>query len=184
MLDVQAVAAIAATRLLLMPVNLLSTGISQMMLPTAARWLHLHGVAPLYRRLLYFCVGVSVVALCYCAFMWVIRDWVFTNVLKKQFANRDTLLLLWSLIFLFMMLRDQLAHLLVVRGRMHLLTMTTFVSAALALTASFLAIRRFEVPGALIGVLIGEIVNVMGIVFFTNIESRRPAPDSGAASPS
>ena len=42
-LDVATVAAIAATRLLMMPVNLISTGIGSLMLPLAAGWLHRHG---------------------------------------------------------------------------------------------------------------------------------------------
>lgn len=178
LLDVQAVAALAATRLLLMPVNLLSTGISQMMLPTASQWLHEHGAHKLFRRLLLFCLALSGAVLFYEALMWMLRDWLFTNVLKKQFAERDPLLLLWCLIFLAMMLRDQLAHLLVVRGRMRAMSTLTLGSAVLALTTSYLAIRQMGASGALIGVLTGEVVNVGGIAILAWIERNRPVPDT------
>jgi O-antigen/teichoic acid export membrane protein len=182
MLDVQSVAAIAATRLLLMPVNLLSTGISQMMLPTASRWLHQHGAVKLHRRLLLFSAVLTALVLCYFGLMWVLRDWVFTHILKKQFAGRDTLLLLWSLVFLSMMLRDQLAHLLVVRGRMRQMSTLTLACATLALIASYLAIRRFGSSGALIGILVGEVLNVLGIAILTQLESRRPNPEANTGS--
>ncbi len=181
MLDVQAVAAIAATRLLLMPVNLLSTGMCQMMLPTASRWLHLHGAAQLYRRLLLFCAGMAALILVYFGLMWTLRDWIFAHVLKKQFTHRDALLFLWCLIFLCTTLRDQLAHLLVVRGRLPQMSVLTFFSATVALGASYAAIRQFGVIGAPIGVLVGELLSVLGIAVLSNIESRRPAPDPGVA---
>jgi O-antigen/teichoic acid export membrane protein len=176
LLDVRVVAALAATRLLLMPVNLLSTGIGQMMLPTASRWLHLYGARQLYRRLLLFCLGLALVVLCYDGVMWLLRDWIFTHVLKKEFDERDALLLYWAAIFMVMMFRDQLMHLLVVRGRMRQLSTLTLCSAALALTISYLAIPRLGAVGALIGVLVGEVTNVGGIASLTWIERNRPVP--------
>jgi O-antigen/teichoic acid export membrane protein len=177
MLDVKVVAAIAATRLLLMPVNLLSTGISQMMLPTASQWLHQHGARKLYRRLVLFCLALSVAVLFYEGLMWLLRDWIFATVLKKQFAERDTLLFLWCAIFLAMMLRDQLAHLLVVRSRMRQMSTLTLASALLALTTSYVAIRQLGASGALIGVLTGEVVNVAGVAILAWLERTRPAGD-------
>ena len=176
-LDIQTVAALAATRLLLMPVNLMSSGMFQMMLPTASSWLHQHGAATLHRRLLLFCAGVSVLAICYFGVMWLARDWIFAHVLRKDFAKRDTLLFLWFLIFLFMLLRDQLAPLLVARARLRQMTAITSVSAAIALTASYIGMGRFGAPGALVGVLIGEVLNVSGVAVLSSIESRRPSEE-------
>jgi O-antigen/teichoic acid export membrane protein len=164
-----------------MPVNLLSTGMLQMMLPTASRWLHQHGAVRLYARLLRFCAVMSVLIICYFGIMWALRDWIFANILKKQFPDRDALLFLWCLICLCMMLRDQLASLLVVSGRLRQMSTLTLVSATLALTASYLCIRQFGVMGALIGVLTGEVINVAGIAVLSAIESKRAA-DSAADS--
>ena len=166
-LGVTAVAAIAATRLLLMPVNLLSTGIGSLMLPLASGWLHEHGPARLLRRLVWFALALAGVTLAYFALLWIGRDWVFDVLLKKQFAQRDTLLLLWGALFLVMVVRDQLVYLLAAQGRFRVMTSLTLMSALLSLAASYAAMRPFGVVGALAGMLVGELSSVVGIVFMS-----------------
>lgn len=176
-LDVAAVAAIAATRLLMMPVNLLSTGIGSLMLPLASGWLHRHGILLLRRRLYLFALGLAAATVCYFAVLWFLRDWIFSVVLKKQFIQRDALLLLWGAIFLVMTIRGQLVYLLAAQGRFRVMSLLTLVSAVIALTASYAGMLQFGVAGALAGLLIGELVNAAGIV----ILSFRQAPQPLAA---
>ncbi len=173
-LDVAAVAAIAATRLLLMPVNLLSTGIGSLMLPLAAGWLHRHGAALLWRRLCLLALGLAAATLCYFAVLWLLRDWIFAVVLKKQFAQRDELLMLWGAIFLVMVVRNQLVYLLSAQGRFRALTLLTLVSAVMALAASYWGMLRFGVAGALEGMLIGELISVIGTVILSFRKGRQP----------
>lgn len=175
-LDVTAVAAIAATRLLVMPINLLSSGIGTLMLPLSSGWLHRHGAPLLWRRLMWFGFGLAAIAMCYFVTLWLLRDWIFDMVLKKQFAHRDQLLILWSLAFLVMVVRDQLIYLLVVRGRFHFLTSLAFVTAVLSLTISYWGMLRFGTAGALLGVLAGEIINLAGIVWLSLRETERGEP--------
>ncbi len=163
-LDLTAVAAIAATRLLMMPLNLLSTGIGTLMLPLTAGWLHHHNVTYAWRRLSLFALGLACVSICYFAVLWLTRDWIFTVVLHKQFAHRDQLLLLWSLAFLPMVVRDQLLYLLVARERFHQLTSLAFVSAVISLLTGYIGMVQFGVIGAPLGVFFGEIINLSGVV--------------------
>jgi O-antigen/teichoic acid export membrane protein len=155
-LGVTAVAAIAATRLLLMPVNLLSTGIGSLMLPLTSGWLHKHGVQLVWRRLSLLALGLAAATLCYFGVIWILREWIFAALLKKQFAQQDALLMLWGAIFLVIVIRDQLVYLLAAQGRFRILTTFTFVSAVIALAASYWGMLRFGVAGALLGMLIGE----------------------------
>lgn len=166
-LDVAAVAAIAATRLLMMPVNLLSTGIGSLMLPLASGWLHQHGASVLLRRLAIFAFGLAAATLCYFVILWLLRDWIFAVVLKKQFAQRDAMLILWSAIFLVIVIRDQLVYLLAAQGRFRVLTLLTLASAVISLAASYWGMLRFGVAGALAGMLIGELINIFGIVILS-----------------
>jgi O-antigen/teichoic acid export membrane protein len=181
-LDVAAVAAIAATRLLLMPVNLLSAGIGSLMLPLASGWLHQHGAPLLRRRLWLMALGLAGATLCYFIVLWLLRDWIFAVVLKKQFAQRDGLLMLWGAVFLVMVIRNQLGYLLAAQGRFRAMTLLTFVSAVMALATCYWGMLRFGVAGALLGLLIGELIGVVGIV----VLSFRKAQNSLAvpASPS
>lgn len=163
-LDVQAVAAIAATRLLLMPVNLLSSGIGAMMLPLASGWLHRYSSTLVLRRLCLFALGLVVATLSYFACIWWLRDWLFLAVLKKQFAQRDALLLLWGAVFLVMVIRDQLVYLPAAQGRFRALTLLALASACISLVISYGSMRYFGISGALLGLLIGEMINLSGIM--------------------
>jgi len=163
-LDVTAVAAIAATRLLLMPVNLLSTGIGSLMLPLASGWLHRHGAGLLLRRLGWFALGLSLVTVCYLSLLWLLRDWIFTVVFRKQIAARDPLLLLWGMVFLVLVVRDQLVYLLAAQGRFRAMTLLTLVSAVVSLAASYVGMLRLGVTGALVGMLAGELLSLGGTV--------------------
>ncbi len=169
-LDITAVAAIGATRLLMMPINLLSTGIGSLMLPLASSWLHQHGAGTVLRRLSLFAAGLAAATLCYFVLMWLVRDWLFATVLRKQFADRDRLLLLWGAISLVTVIRDQLIYLPVSRERFRPLTAQALVSAIAALIVSYWGMRFYGVWGALIGVLTGELLNVAGLVVLSLLE--------------
>ena len=163
-LDVSAVAALAATRLLMMPINLLSSGIGSLMLPTASRWLHAHGPAVVFRRLALIAAALALLALCYLGVLWLTRDWVFTRLMHKHFPQADLLLALWSCVFIIMVFRDQLLYLPGACGLFRSLTLTTGCSALLSLTFGYVAIRRIGIIGAPLAVLLGELVNVLCII--------------------
>lgn len=175
-LDVAAIAAIAATRLLLMPINLLSTGIGALMLPLTSAWLHTLGAAVVLRRLSLFASGVATVALVYLAVLWLTRDWIFATVLNKQFEHGDTLLVLWSGVFVLMVMRDQLIYLLVARQRFRILAALSAACAVLSLLVSYAGMQRFGVIGAPLGLLVGEALSLTGIVLLSLREIGRPAP--------
>jgi len=174
-LDVGHVAALAATRLVLMPVFVLSGGVSMLLFPLTSRGVHESGVGVGTRRLVLLVAALAALALCYMGLMWLLRDWIFSVILKKHFEQRDLLLLLWSAVFLVTLCRDQLAMLPAARGKFRNLTLLTGVSAAVWLLASYLAVRTFGAPGAVGGILTGELVNLIGIVVMIALETRHAA---------
>jgi O-antigen/teichoic acid export membrane protein len=180
MLDVRHVAALAATRLLLMPVFVLSGGVSMLLFPITSRWVHERGAQAAARRLIMLAGGLLMLALCYMAVMWTARDWIFSVVLHKNFADRDLLLLLWSAVFLVTLCRDQLATLPASRERFRDMTLLTGGSAIVWLVASYFAVSRYGAPGAVAGMLVGEFTNVIGLVVMIIRETR---PSIAAATP-
>jgi O-antigen/teichoic acid export membrane protein len=179
-LDVSSVAAIAATRLLLSPVGVFSIGISSMMFSSSTLWLKYHGARGLLRRLLWFTLAMSLGALAYIAVMWVMRDWIFLNVLKKDFPQRDLLLGIWALVFLCTVVRDQVIFLLIAHGRWRQLAGLTSVCAVCGLLVSYLAIQRYGAAGGLLGLLMGEFAHVIGVVVLTYRDMRTGGRDSVA----
>jgi O-antigen/teichoic acid export membrane protein len=172
MLSVASVGALASTRLLLTPLNLLSSGIGSLMLPTASQWLRDHGAETVFRRLLLVSGLLAGASLCYIGVIWYFRDWVFMHVLKKQFEDQDVLLIVWSAVFVLMLFRDQLLQLPSASGRFRQLAVVTAISTLIALTISYVAIRRFGVIGAPLGVLFGELSNLVGIGLLSAREIR------------
>jgi O-antigen/teichoic acid export membrane protein len=175
-LSVQAVAAIAGTRLILMPLNLVSAGLGTQLFPLTADWVHSLGVLTALRRLAFVSIALVVFALCYVTVVWCARDWIFTELLQKQFAQRDTLLLLWSGAFVLMLVRDQLVKLLAARERLPLLAKVTVCCAALSLAAGYGAVLRFGETGAVAGIVVGELANIVGIAVLTFREIRSTVP--------
>jgi O-antigen/teichoic acid export membrane protein len=164
LLNIRYVAAIAATRLMLVPVFVLSGGVSMLLFPITSRWVHDMGTTTAARRLAMLVVALALVAVAYMAAMWVMRDWIFTTILKKQFEQRDVLLLLWSAVFLVTLCRDQIATLPAAREKFRDMTLMTCASAAIWLVSSYWAIQHFGAPGAVLGILIGETINMLGLV--------------------
>jgi O-antigen/teichoic acid export membrane protein len=177
MLDVSAVAALAAARLLVMPVGLLSTGIGTLLFPTVARWNQNLRANQVLRRLMLFAFAIALAAAGYLLVLWLMRDWVSDHLLKKHFANRDALLAFWAVIALVTVLRDQSLYFLAARARFRLLSTVTLVSAVFSFTVSYFAMQRLGALGALYGLLAGEILNFAGITFFSALEAKRsPVP--------
>jgi O-antigen/teichoic acid export membrane protein len=175
-LSVQSVAAIAGTRVLLMPLNLLSAGIGAQLFPLTADWVHTLGVLPALRRLVHVSIAFVASGLGYFAIIWFSRDWIFETVLRKHFVQQDALLLLWGGVFVLMLVRDQLVKLLAARERFPLLASITVASAVLSLACGWVAMGRFGEVGAVAGILVGELSNVVGIVILSFREIRKTVP--------
>ncbi|AOY91514.1 capsular biosynthesis protein [Cupriavidus sp. USMAA2-4] len=156
-LDLAAVAALGASRLIMMPVNLLSAGVQRQLTPLASSWLYEHGARRTLRRLLAFSAGIGALTVVYAGLAWLMRDWIFLSLMHKDFPQRDMLLLLWSVLFLLMVMREPPTLVVVLRQRFRLLTMTTLVCAVLSLACSYLGMLRLGPMGAVIGILVGEV---------------------------
>jgi O-antigen/teichoic acid export membrane protein len=171
-LDVTAVAAIAATRLLLSPLGVFSLGISSIMFATATVWLKNHGSNGLVRRLLLFTLVMAIATVGYIAVMWTVRDWIFANILKRDYPQRDLILGMWAAVFFCTVIRDQVIFVLTAKGHFKRLAALTLFCAVLGISVTFVAIRQLGAPGGLLGLLVGEIAHVIGVVVMTLLDTR------------
>jgi O-antigen/teichoic acid export membrane protein len=174
-LSATAVGALAATRLFIMPVNMLSMGIGTTIYPVVAAWLDAHGPLTVLRRLLLIVAALVAVAVCYFGVVWLAREWIFAHILRKHIHDSDTLMLLWFAIGILMLIRDQIIYLPLARARYPALTFVTAFAAVVALAVCYFVLHLAGVTGALWGVLAGESVNVLGLLTLSLMETRRPA---------
>lgn len=175
LLNVALVAGVNATRLTLVPVGILSNGVSNLMLPTAHMWLKNHGEGGLMRRLAAISGGVAAATVLYSVVVWLMLDWIFNDIFHKVFLDRNRLYLLWSLVFTLVAIRDEVIFLLIVRGRFRLLAGLSMLCAIVALAAAYLGIRSIGAAGAILGMAIGEATNLIGVLILTWWLMRRSA---------
>src|SRR5262249_26500435 len=156
------------------------TGISTQLFPLTADWVYRLGVLAALRRLALVSLGFVVLSLCYFGVIWFVREWIFSDLLHKSFAERDELLLLWCGAFVLMLIRDQLVKLLAARERFPVLASITIASAVVSLVFSYVAMSRIGEAGAVAGIVIGELVNVTGVIILSCLEIRKSVPAPAA----
>jgi O-antigen/teichoic acid export membrane protein len=147
-----------AARLLLSPLGLLSTGLTVVFLPRLAIMKHnqeykvMHTVAS---YLLLVLVGTVTV---YSLTVFAFKDWIITIFLKKEYGDIGFFILLWSIVFLFQMIRSNASILLQVFLAFRALTLANIPSAVLVVASSYFLIHSFGVTGGLISLAAGELL--------------------------
>lgn len=164
-IDLKAVADINAARLLLMPALVLTAGVASLLTPSAATWYAEIGLRRLVRRLLMFLLVVGFLEVTYFACVWTSRDWLFVDVLHKNIQDRDHLLILWAGLAIIALFRDVLQCALIATGRLKSLAWQVGISTAVALPLMWFGVAWWGVAAALIGQIVGEMINLAGIIF-------------------
>lgn len=179
-LNLTAVAALAASRLTLMPINLLLAGMQKQLTPLASHWLHQMGARRTLRRLAWFSLALGVTTLIYGAVIWLLRDWIFLDVMRKDFPQRDELVLLWCGLFILMVMREPVMMIAVLRQRFRILSGATFVSAVVSLSVSYVAMLHLGPVGAAIGIVVGEVLYCSAVLVLVLHEVRKDDTPAGA----
>ncbi len=171
-IDLTAVADVNAARLLLMPTIVLTVGVKTLLVPTAASWLAESSVGRLIRKLLLFATGIALIDVVYCIGLWIFRDVASHDLMHKNIANRDMLLILWALLSLIALYRDLLQTGLFALRKFRSLAGVTALSAAASLTIMWLGIKDWGPAAALIGQVAGESINLGGVVVLLAVAYR------------
>lgn len=183
-INLTAVADVNAARLLLMPAMVLTAGITGMMIPSAAIWLAEFGLRRLLRRLSIFFVCIAALDLIYIALVWVFRDWLSGDLLRKTIGDRDRLLLLWALVALIGLTRDMFGCAMAALGLFKPMARLSAACAVLSLSLIWFGLSRWGPAAALIGQIAGETLNLAGFAFLLwRADRRAPTPvDPGRGS--
>lgn len=164
-LNLGAVADVNAVRLMVMPAIMIAVGLQSVLTPVAAKWKTEVGLDRLVHRLVRILLLVGALYLAYFSFLWPFRGWVSTTVFHKKIANSDVLLLLWALFALVALARDVLAPAVYALGHLKWLAWQIGFCAIIALSIMWFSIARWGTAGALGALLIGEVLNLAGIVY-------------------
>ena len=94
----------------------------------------------------------------------VLGQLLVVGILHKHIRNLDRLLILWSGVALVGLCRDVLQNALVALGRFKSLAWQVGVSAAVAVVVMWYGLGRWGAPGVLVGMIVGELINLAGII--------------------
>lgn len=164
-IDLRAVANVNASRVLMMPMFVLTIGVASLLGPSAATWYGQMGLRRLVRRLLVFLLVVGTVEAAYFAIVWIARDWLVVDVLHKQIADRDRLFILWAVVAFIALVRDFLQCALTATGHFRSLAWQVGISAVVAMLIMWFGIAWWGAAAALIGQIVGELLNLAGILY-------------------
>lgn len=176
-LNLQAVADVNATRLLLMPAIVMTVGVTSLLGPTTATWYSQIGARPMVMRLLNVLLAVAVLEVAYFVVIWFGRDWILTSVLHKHIEDRDLLLLLWGGLATIALVRDVLQCGLIAMGHLKSLAGQVGVSAAVAVCIMWFGTKWWGAWAVLVGQITGELINLAGILMLL----RRYTPERVAS---
>jgi len=179
--DLKAVADINATRLLLMPVILLTAGVASLLNPSAASWYNEIGLHGLVRRLLRFLLLVGLLEATYFVCVWSSRDYLFTTVLHKTIQDRERLLMLWAGVAFVAVFRDVLQSALMATGQFKSLAWQVGIGTAVAMPIMWFGIAWWGVAATLIGQIIGELINLAGIILVLRKSMREHSDPAATA---
>ena len=170
--DLEAVAHANAARLMLMPTVLMLVGVSSLLMPLAAGWLHREGLPVVLRRLWSFALGLLVLNGAYVLLLWVFRDWVTGTLIRTTIPDRDALILLWAASAGVGTIRDMLQCGVLALGRLKPMATITGLSSVVSLMIMWFGIQRYGVPGAVLGILVGESLSLAGVIWLLRRSAR------------
>ncbi|MGQ0697958.1 MAG: lipopolysaccharide biosynthesis protein [Panacagrimonas sp.] len=172
-IDAAAVGVLAASRLLMTPLLLMTQGMRGVLIPLAAAWLRRDGSYPVIRRIFPIMIGVLLAGSAYLSIVWLSRDWVFAEVLRKVLPHRDTLLLSWGAIILLGVVRDFVQLVLLAMEQFKPLAGLSVLCAGAALSTMWFALDHMGLIGALLGIAVAEVVSVIGSLVLLMLAARK-----------
>jgi hypothetical protein len=111
-----------------------------------------------------FVLAIGALELGYFLVVWFMRDWIMVNVLHKHIDGADRLLILWAGVALVAVFRDLLQCALIAMGKLQSLAGLVGVSALAAVLTMWFGITWWGAAAVLIGQIVGELINLAGIV--------------------
>jgi O-antigen/teichoic acid export membrane protein len=172
-LDLTAVAAVNAVRLLVVPAQLMSSGLQNVLVPAASTWFAEVGFDRMVRRLGGLGILVGLCGVIYLWLIWIVRDWVTLHLLHRQIPGRDVLLLLWAAVGIISLVRDVLTPALAGIGQVKPMAYQFAFCALVSILTMWFGIPYWGAPAVLIGLVVGEALNLLGILYLIRKEQVR-----------
>lgn len=160
LLSVEATAALAAIRLLLMPINILASGLNSVYKPMWAQTIadEFGAVSNSTKKL---CLRLCVVIFAYTALLAVAWEYILIYLFSGNIQASLSLLFLWSVIFILQTIRSRESNMLQLLEEYRYLTLVGVPASIVCVVISSICIIKFGTSGALYGIIISELIMIM-----------------------
>jgi len=159
LISIEATAMLAATRLLLMPVNIISSGLNVVYRPSWAKRIVVERsvVGRSTRRI---CISLCFLLTIYIVVLALTWEYIVMYVFGGKFNDGFKLLLLWGVVFFLQNIRSRESNMLQLLEDFKYLTIVGAPAAVLCLFVSMVAILNVGTSGALYGIIVSELVMI------------------------
>ena len=159
----QDVANVSASRLLIMPVAVMMTGVDSVFKPCGASWLTGGEEQRLFTVTRLQIAGFFLLGLVYVSSLLLGRDLISGHVLRKTIPGMTSLLLLWGAVCLLQIVRTRLGTLLQILRQFDALFYLGTAAAVVSLCLGYVAISAYGAPGAVAALIAGELTCLTGM---------------------
>ena len=158
MLGIEDVAEISAARLFLMPLGFLIVSTGKITLAKGADLFEKNNFVNLKKYVYSIIIFLIFIWICYIIFLMVFYDSIITYAFAGKYSNLFLYILIWATYFLIYIIRFPINRAIMAAGEFKLLSYYDVLSASITILACLLLIKNIGSYGAILSLLIGEIV--------------------------
>jgi O-antigen/teichoic acid export membrane protein len=160
LLSIEATATLAAIKLLLMPINILASGLNSVYKPMWAQRIdkEFRAVRNSTKKL---CICICAIIFAYTSLLLVAWEYILIFIFGGEIQASLSVLFLWSIIFILQAIRSRESNMLQLSEDFRYLTIIGVPSAVLCVVISTICIIKFGINGALYGIIVAEMIMIM-----------------------
>jgi O-antigen/teichoic acid export membrane protein len=163
LINLEATALLAATRLLMMPINMLLSGIYMVFKPQWAKVIN-SNISLIGKKSLKVLVVMSLFIVTYTLVFALNWDLVSRYLLGGRFVDAVQIFILWGAVFLLQAIRSRYSNLLQLLEEFKFLAVLGLPVAVTSVTVSVICIYAFGLAGCLYGTLLAEVLLIICMV--------------------
>jgi O-antigen/teichoic acid export membrane protein len=168
------VAHVSASRLLFVPTKLMLSGFDAILKPRGAAWLARGEERRMQQSIILLTGGSLVVALLYICCLLLVQKSLTVFLFREEITGMSSLFTLWGTVSLLVICRSNLSIILQIFERFSTLFYIGTVSAVASLSVGYWAIHTVGVLGSLVGLIVGEMVYLIGMGWWVYVRHGVP----------
>lgn len=160
LISIEATATLAAIRLLLMPTNIIASGLTSVYKPVWAHKIE-SDFNSVRSSTLKLCAFICIVLLAYISTLALAWEYIITYIFGGKINAELNILFLWGAVFTLQIIRSRESNILQLLEDFKYLTVVGVPASIVCLIISLTSTMKFGASGALYGIIVSELIMIM-----------------------